>query len=137
MKKMTILLIFLFFCVRAQAPEHNTLLILKPNEINLYERLIKAVTWVESKNGLYVWNPKEEAVGWFQIRQCRVDDYNKRTKSSYKLKDFYDYELSKRAFLYFTKGRSLEQVARSWNGSGPKTIEYWSKVQFALKRVTP
>ena len=34
--------------------------------------------------------------------------------------------------MYYTQGRSYEKVAKSWNGSGPKTIDYWKKVKSKL-----
>lgn len=124
---MTILLIMMFSICKA--PEWGGLYIERTTAIQPYEPLVKAVTWVESKHGKYVWNPKERAVGWFQIRQCRVDDYNKRMKTHYKLKDFYDYNLSKEMFLYYAEQKSFEQAAKNWNGSGPKTKVYWKEVK--------
>ena len=114
------------------APEYRVIYIKVSKATHTYKPLIRAVTWVESKWGVHVWNAKERAVGWFQIRQIRVDDYNKRTKSNYKLTDFYNYNLSEQMFLYYAKGKTYEQAAKSWNGSGPKTITYWQNVQLAL-----
>jgi hypothetical protein len=44
----------------------------------------------------------------------------------------YDYEISRKVFLFYTKGRNFEAVAKSWNGSGKLTIIYWDKVQKVL-----
>jgi hypothetical protein len=101
-----------------------------------YEVLIKAVTWVESAHGRYTYNAKENAVGWFQIRQIRVDDYNKRVGASYKLEQFFDYDLSREMFLYYAQGKSFEQAAKNWNGSGRMIIEYWNKVQTYINNST-
>lgn len=99
---------------------------------DVYEPLIKAIVFVESTNGLDTINDIENAIGWFQIRQIRVDDYNKRTGSSYELNDFFDYHLSKEMFLYYAQGKSFEQAAKNWNGSGPMTEVYWKKVKKRL-----
>lgn len=114
------------------APPDRRLVVVKDEGISFYEPLIKAVTFVESVDGKYLYNPKENAVGWFQIRQVRVDDYNKLTGLKYALNDFYDYDLSREMFLYYAKGKSYEKAAKSWNGSGKKTIAYWKKVKARL-----
>lgn len=133
MRKMTILTLFItLFTLHLKAPENRCLYIAEAEGINYYEPLIKAIVQVESKNGQYLYNPKEGAVGYFQIRQCRLDDYNKKTGSHYKLQDCYDYELSRRIFLYYSHGKNYEKAARDWNGSGYKTITYWNKVKMYL-----
>jgi len=118
----------------SSAPEWRVLYIVrsKPLHESFYDPLIQAVTWVESKWGKYIWNNTERAVGWFQIRQVRVDDYNQRTGSHYKLNDFFDYELSEKMFLYYAQGKSFERASKDWNGSGKKTLEYWRKIQQVL-----
>lgn len=94
------------------------------------EGLIRAVVIVESKNDTLAYNPKENAVGAFQIRQCRVDHYNQLKGTHYVLEDFYDYELSKEMFLFFAQRfEDLETIARRWNGSGQQTEVYWNKVK--------
>lgn len=115
-----------------QSPTYPVLYIEQSEGINAYEPLIRAVTYVESLHGKYVYNAEEKAVGWFQIRQIRVDHYNSLLGTDYKLEDFYDYELSRNMFLHYTKGRSYESVARSWNGSGYLTTIYWNKVSKQL-----
>lgn len=132
MKKILLLITFLLLTINLLAPNEKVLYIEERNAINYYDPLIVAITWVESKHGLYIWNPEEEAVGQFQIRPIRVNDYNRRTNSNYKLEDFYDYELSKKMFLYFAAGKTYEQAAKDWNGSGKMTIEYWKKVKNEL-----
>jgi hypothetical protein len=127
--KIILFLILIFISLKVFSPTLNYIYIRSSEAISEFDNLIKAVVWVESQNGLYIYNPKENAVGYFQIRQCRVDDYNKRTGKHYKLNDFYNYELSKEMFMYFAKGKTLEKAARDWNGSGKQTIEYWNKVK--------
>lgn len=126
---MTMIIILLSAFIELFAPGNGSAVIFEREGINYYEPLIRAITKVESMDGRYVWNPKEGAVGWFQIRQIRVEHYNQLTKSGYSLKDFYDYDLSRQMFLYYARGKSYEQAAKDWNGSGPLTIEYWKKVR--------
>lgn len=118
------------------APEGVLIVYTEPEPVCDYDLLIKAVTWVESSHGVNVYNESEQAVGWFQIRQIRVDDYNKRIGNSYKLEDFYDYELSRKMFLYYAqKYDSWETIANRWSGSGHMTINYWNKVQTYLNSI--
>ena len=130
MKKL-ILIIAILISVRATcfAPIWQHFTILFGESIQPYKELVKAVCKLESDNGKYIYNPVEKAVGWFQIRQIRVTDYNQRTGNNYKLEDFYDYKLSEKMFLYYADGKSLEKAAKSWNGSGPLTIKYWDKIK--------
>ena len=125
-------LISILFCTLLSAPPNNSGVVFESEGINYYEPLIKAVVMVESSNGKHTYNPDEGAVGWFQIRQVRVDDYNKERGMDHKLADFYDYDLSREMFLYYCKGRSFESVAKSWNGSGPMVIDYWNRVKSYL-----
>ena len=100
-----------------------------------YEILAEAITMVESGKGNKVYNKIENAVGWFQIRQCRVNHYNYIRKTKYKLTDFYDYDLSLEMFLFYAKGKSLETAAKNWNGSGYMTAIYWRKVKSKIKEI--
>jgi len=132
MKKLTTVLLLMIFAVNLFAPEYKSLYILPGEKISFYEPLIRAITWKESRHGKYVWNPIENAVGWFQIRPIRVEDYNRKVGTSYRLEDFYSYELSREMFLYYAKGKTFETAAKNWNGSGPKTIDYWNDVKLNL-----
>ena len=114
------------------APPNGAGVVFESEGVNPYLPLIKAVVAVESQNGKYLYNPDEGAVGWFQIRQIRVDHYNKLRGTNYKLTDFYDYDLSREMFLYYCKGRDFETVAKSWNGSGEMTKDYWNKIKQQL-----
>lgn len=124
---MTIILLSAF--IKLFAPGNMSAAIFGQEGINYYEPLMRAITKVESMDGRFVWNQQEKAVGWFQIRQVRVDHYNQLTKLTYKLTDFYDYTLSRDMFLYFARGKSYERAAKDWNGSGPMTETYWKKVR--------
>lgn len=129
-------IIFLALSLTLQAPALNQGLIFKSEALNPYERIIDAVTFVESAHGEFTYNKTENAVGWFQVRQIRVDDYNMRTAGNYSLVDFYDYELSRKMFLYYASAigfRDAERVCREWNGSGRQTDIYWMKITNYLR----
>jgi hypothetical protein len=129
---LTLILILSLFSSSLLAPVRPVLYIERSEAINYYDKLIKAVVMVESSGNNLAYNQFEGAVGAFQIRQCRIIHYNQLTGSNYTLNDCYDFEVSRKVFLYYTKGRSYELVAKSWNGSGAKTIAYWKRVKAIL-----
>jgi hypothetical protein len=113
-------------------------IISKPIYTASYEPLIKAIFRYETHNNVLAYNSVEEAYGGLQIRPCRLKHYNDLTGSNYTLQDMYDFNKAKEVFLYFAthdrkgrpvKGKSYEQVAKNWNGSGPMTIKYWEAIQ--------
>jgi hypothetical protein len=135
--KTIMILIISFLSVQLYAPpspaqitkeQSYQFTILTNPQFKIYYPLIKAIVYVESRGDTFAYNPEEGATGAFQVRQIRVDDYNKRTGSNYSLEDFYDYDLSRDMFLYYAEGKSFERAAKSWNGSGKLTIIYWNKV---------
>jgi len=141
MKQIVLIAILVLFVYRvALCPSISGIIIVKPEPIKPFERLIYAINMVEAgidsiRFDTMAYNPVEEAAGAFQIRICRLEDYNRKTGKDYKPEDLFDYSISKEIFLFYTRGRSvydLESIARSWNGSGPKTIEYWQKVKVYL-----
>jgi hypothetical protein len=132
MKKMTLLTSLLLIFTICSAPEIRSLAVSEPVVINYYDPLIRAINTVEVGDGSILYNPIEQAVGYFQIRPVRVEDYNKLKGTSYVLEDFYDYDLSREMFLYYARGKTYEKAAKDWNGSGSMTIEYWNKVRALL-----
>ena len=129
MKRMTTIFITIMYFQLLIAPPNNSGVVFESEGICKYEPLIKAVTMVESSNGKYTYNPDEGAVGWFQIRQVRVDHYNQMRGTNYKLTDFYDYDLSREMFLWYASGKSYEVAARNWNGKWVLTEKYWKRVK--------
>jgi DNA polymerase I-like protein with 3'-5' exonuclease and polymerase domains len=97
--------------------------------------LAMAVCLHESGGNPKAFNKKEKAVGAFQIRPIRVRDYNQKLGTNYRLNDFYDFELSLECFLYYARGKTWEQAARSWNGSGPMTVKYWEGIKQKLRKM--
>lgn len=75
-------------------------------------------------------------LGIFQIRQVRVDEYNRLTGSNYTLSDMFDYKISEKVFLYFASligPYEHERIAKAWNGSGPRTEFYWQRVKKIMR----
>lgn len=131
----------------SMAPPSNMLIV--PEEVfrvpkilyydaGFYSPLIDAMYMHESKRNTFAFNPKEDAHGGLQIRPCRLEHYNKLTNSTYTLEDCYNFEISKKIFLYFCNHdgsgklipwKTWEQAAKDWNGSGAMTLTYWEKVK--------
>lgn len=129
---MILTFVILMICVPVFAPSVMVVYIEKPEAINYYEPLIKAIVAVESKGDTFAYYAPEQATGAFQIRPCRIAHYNQLTGMNYTLNDCYDYEISRKVFLYFAQGKTYEMAAKNWNGSGPMTIEYWKLIQAKL-----
>lgn len=135
-QKYILLLFFLILSLKASAPDLNYRAILVSVSINPFEKLVDAIVKVESSGDNYAFNCEEEAIGAFQIRPIRLEDYNQRTGKNYDEKDLYNYEISKEIFLYYANKFSFndyESIARNWNGSGKLTLEYWAKVKSNLE----
>jgi hypothetical protein len=133
--KNVLFIFFLLLSATASAPDFKTAFILVSAPVDPYDRLIKAIVQVESLGDTLAFNVIEEATGAFQIRPIRLKDYNQRTGNNYKAGDCYNYEISKKIFLYYAKRESFpdyELIARKWNGSGKTTLDYWKKVEFFL-----
>ncbi|HOO99654.1 MAG TPA: hypothetical protein PLV06_04225 [Bacteroidales bacterium] len=127
-----IVLIFLSFTIRATAPSREPLTILTAEPLNPYTKLIHAIGRVETMHDTLAYNPVEQAAGYFQIRPIRLEDYNRRTGSKYRMKDLFDYKVSEKIFLYYAEmygPYNFEKIAKRWNGSGPKTYYYWQRVK--------
>jgi hypothetical protein len=131
-------ILFIFFILlsaSAAAPNYKVAYIEVSEPIYAYNRLINAVVQVESAGDTLAYNLIEKARGAFQIRPIRVRDYNQRTGSNYKPEDCFNYEISKEIFLYYAKKTgypNYQLIARNWNGSGRRTLDYWKKVKIYL-----
>lgn len=131
----SLILIITLFSVTLKAPNRETLVITTGEKITPYKGLIYAIGSVECDFDTLAYNSKEEATGYFQIRPIRINDYRKRTGSNYTLKDMYDYDKAEEVFLYYADRigpYDFEKIAKSWNGSGYKTINYWKLVKQKL-----
>lgn len=124
--------VFLLIANKAVAPGNLTFNLAAVQPINEYDRLVAAITKVESRGDRWALNVKEQAVGPLQIRPIKLLDYNQRNKTEYQIQDCFSYDFSRQIFLYYAKGKTFEQAARNWNGSGEQTREYWNKIKKAL-----
>jgi hypothetical protein len=133
--KVILVIFFLLMTIRVTAPDFKELVILKSEPVNAYERLFLAVLQVECSGNLRAYNQLEEATGPLQIRPIRLLDYNLRTGNNYLLEDCYDFNISKKIFLYYalkTGYPDYELIAKNWNGSGKMTKDYWEKIKTNL-----
>jgi hypothetical protein len=123
----------IFISLDAFAPANHSLTVLRTEPINPFERILKAISDVESNNGTNLFNSKENAVGYFGIRPIRLLDYNLRTGKNITLDQCYDYETGKMIFLFFAckfNPNDYECIAKDWNKS--RTDKYWNKVKAKL-----
>ena len=123
--------LFVFYSMVSFAPSTNTIYIsaAEPYKETTYDALVEAIYKVESQCNPFAYNALENAIGGLQIRQCRIEHYNRLTGKNYTLQEMYDLSKAKEVFLYFAKGKTYEQAAKNWNGSGPMTELYWEKVK--------
>lgn len=122
----------LLVSLKVLAPTREVIFILAEKPVEPYKSLIHAIGMVETKLDTLAYNDIEQAVGFFQIRPIRLEDYNKRTGNNYKMKDLYNYDISEKIFLYYATQigpYDFEKISRNWNGSGRKTWFYWNRVK--------
>jgi hypothetical protein len=73
------------------------------------------------------------SIGIAQIRQCKVNDYNRVNGTNYTLPDCFNPEISKKIFMWhYSKYNDMELAAKRWNGSGKMTIAYWKAIKHYL-----
>lgn len=112
------------------APGNNVISIISAERISIAEVLWGAVKMVESANENNIINYEEGAYGCSQIRQIKLDDYNKHTGPKIRLKDCLNEGVSRKIFTWHCSHYSdIELAAKRWNGSGPKTEIYWNKIK--------
>lgn len=131
MKKIMLAIVLLLLSQGVYNSVNDVIYIAKSEPIKPFKQLIYAIGMVEGNCDTLAYNPLEEATGYFQIRPIRLNDYNKRTGSNYKMKDLYDYYISEEIFLYYCDlvGPNLETISKKWNGLGYMTVIYWNKVK--------
>jgi len=118
-------------------------------DIDVNEKLLLAIIYVESGGDSTKWAKGEDAVGCLQIRRIAVRDANRilrkrKNKKRYNYKDRWNCEKSKEMFAiltnYYLPGGCNEDIARFWNG-GPRgpikksTERYWRKVRRKLYKM--
>ena len=120
-KILIIVFVLLTFPMRVSAPAWESLIIFESAPVEPYKRLVFAIGMVETKGDTLAYNPLEEAAGIFQIRPIRLLDYNNQTGNNYTMQDLFNFETSKKIFLYFADQigpYDMEHIAKRWNGSG-------------------
>jgi hypothetical protein len=131
-KKIITVSLMLFFGLRVFAPGNRSLVIYDSAPVKPFRTLIHAIGMVETKHDTLAFNPLEDAVGYFQIRPIRLQDYNFRTGSHYTMTDLFNYRISEKIFLFYASEigpYNFEEIAKRWNGSGKTTLQYWKRVQ--------
>lgn len=130
-------LLLLLICIKVYGPENLRLFILKHEVINPYEKLYKAICMEESSIRSNIINQEEQAYGIVQIRQIRLDDYQRLTGKHYELKDCLKTSVSKEIFMFYAMryNNDLSLIARKWNGSGRETYKYWNRINKKCKKI--
>lgn len=127
-------MIILLTGIKLYAPAEKMIYITRDEGINPFAPLWEAVKFVETGVNPDTINIVEQAYGPGQIRQVKLDDFNKAAGKSYSLNDCFSEVVSREIFMWHCSGYSdLETAARRWNGSGPMTHEYWRKVERQLR----
>jgi hypothetical protein len=132
--KMILTFVLCLLSLTLTAPPFEVINIPRGEVINPYERIIKAVVQVESSGNVYAFNKHEGAYGAFQVRKCRLDDYNLKTGSKYVLTDMFDYVISEKIFLYYVTQydyRDIKGICQSWNGKSLHN-HYYQKIKAVL-----
>lgn len=130
MKSIFLLLILALLCAKLYAPGDGAIPLREPAEINPYGDIWEAVCWVESRHNANAINMAEQAYGIAQIRECKLNDYNKARGSDHVITDCYCPELSRKIFMWHcAQYDNQDEAVRRWNGSGPATYEYLAKVR--------
>ncbi len=136
-KKIVFLTLMILFALRVLAPVNRALVIAEGTPVRPFNKLIHAIGKVETKQDTMAYNPEEQAVGYFQIRPVRLNDYNSRTGNHYSMKDLYNYKVSEKIFLFYASEigpYNFEKIAKRWNGSGDRTALYWKNVKKILNQ---
>lgn len=98
--------------------------------INPYLKAWYAVKMVESHNREDIINHTEGAYGPSQIRQIKLDEYNRVNGTNIKLSDCLKENTSRRIFMWhMMQYNDIETAVKRWNGSGPLTVIYYNKVK--------
>jgi hypothetical protein len=132
LKKIISLVFLLLITFKVFAPASESLTLIRTSPAEPFMSLIHAIGMVETQYDTLAYNPLEEAVGYFQIRPIRLMDYNVRTGSTYTMNDLFNYKISEKIFIYYASELgpyNFERIAKTWNGSGNSTIQYWEQVK--------
>lgn len=113
--------------------------ILTNPQFRIYYPLIKAIVYVESRGNDSAYNKKEGAKGRYQIRACRLTEYNNLTGKNYTHNEMYQHEKAEEVFMYYFRGRDFETIARAWcsgeHGTRKASQKYWNLVKSKLAQL--
>lgn len=130
MKRIYYLLLLIMLSVKVYAPGDGAIPLPEPAELNPHLDIWEAVCWVESRHNAKAINVAEQAYGIAQIRECKLNDYNKVWGSAHEITDCFNTELSRKIFMWHcAQYDNQDEAVRRWNGSGPATYEYLAKVR--------
>jgi hypothetical protein len=130
MKKMITTLISIMLFWSLAAPPSNSGMIFVAEVFRPYKTIIHAIGATETNHDTLAINPKEQAYGYFQVRQIRLDDYYQRTGIRYELSDMLNYQKAEAVFLHYAckfRYDDYKGIAYDWNKS--VTNRYWNKVR--------
>lgn len=131
--------LFLSYGLLSYAPTYPQCYIAKNEAIvdlkNCYDSVINAIGWFEALDNDSAYNQKEDAYGRLQIRRSsrRVEHFNLATGKNYTYEDMHDFKKAREVFLYYAQGKTQEQAAKDWNGSGIMTVVYWMNIENVMK----
>lgn len=140
LKSLIFSVVLTMMSLRAMAPVGNSVDIIIVPGIEPFAVLMNAVAMVETMGNNLAFNEQENAVGKLQIRQVRIDEYNRLTGNMFRLSDMFDPVNSEKVFLYFASVAGpyhFERIAKRWNGSGPKTELYWEGLKNTFNQAVP
>jgi hypothetical protein len=132
LKKIVTITFLMALALKVFAPTSESLVVIRNLPVAPFKSLIHAIGMVETQYDTLAYNPLEEAIGYFQIRPIRLEDYNCRTGSTFSRQDLFNYYISEKIFLYYATEigpYDFERIAKTWNGSGKNTILYWEQVK--------
>jgi hypothetical protein len=132
LRKILLITFLMIIAFRVFAPSGESVIVVRSAPVEPFVSLIHAIGMVETQYDTLAYNPFEEAVGYFQIRPIRLEDYNARTGNGYTMNDLLNYRVSEKIFLYYASELgpyNFERIAKTWNGSGKSTILYWEQVR--------
>ena len=135
MKMIALTFIISLFSFVLSAPPNQAVYIPEVEAIMPFEALFHATCAVESDFNPYAIGDKhlkKHSFGIVQIRESRLNDYNKKNGMHYRVKDLFNPEISKKIFMYYCQTPDLEVVARTWNG-GQGGMKIKSTYQYYLK----
>jgi hypothetical protein len=132
-KRLIVLFLMILAPLTTFAPIGTTLIIMEAEMIDFWLPVWQAVKTIESSNNSNAVNVIEGAFGCGQIRQEKLDDFNRATGNNYSLVDCLNESVSYEVFRWHCVGyKVLNLAVKRWNGKGARAEVYWRKIQKQL-----